>query len=234
MDFKEVIPLLVAIFNLASAVLAWQRIREERLNARKEQEAVAQGEDEPQSPPSEGATEQAARRQKAIARIRKVRQLNLLLIANLIILPASLGILAWHYWSSPSQPAGVTEVTITYPSDGSAVELREMVRGTVRGVPPDFVVWVSVYPHEVGRHYPHAQPAEVQPNGEWASLTFFGLPSDAGKKFDAEVLLLDQEGQRAFKAYLQRGIATGGELPNGFESLPTGAKIYDRVTVVRK
>ena len=123
-------------------------------------------------------------------------------------------------------------VRITYPSDGATVEIREIVRGTSQNIPKEQAIWVVIYPHEVNRYYPQDYPADIQANGYWSSLAFFGSEKDTGKKFDVVVVLANKDAQDTFNAYLKKG-KEEKSWP-GLERLPEGAVIYDRITVTRK
>src|SRR2546423_355972 len=112
-------------------------------------------------------------------------------------------------------------VKITEPAEGGLVESTQMVRGTSRAVPAGQAIWVAVFVQKVGRYYPQNQAADVQPNGGWSSLTYIGIASDVGLKFDLIAVLADREGQAAFNKYLTN--ARNKSNYAGLEQLPTGA-----------
>ena len=123
-------------------------------------------------------------------------------------------------------------VKITEPSEGGSVEPTQMVRGTSRAVPTGQVIWVAVFVQKVGRYYPQNQAADVQPNGGWSSLTYIGIASDVGLKFDLIAVLADRDGQAAFSRYLTD--ARNKSDYSGMEQLPQGVTVYDRISVTRK
>ena len=125
-----------------------------------------------------------------------------------------------------------TEVNIKVPSEGSKVKQTEMVRGTSQNIPAGNVIWMVVFVHDVGRYFPQNQPADVRANGDWDSVTYFGIPSDKSLKFDAIAVLADGGGQLAFNNYLAE--ARDKNAWPGLERLPEGAKIYGRVSVTRE
>lgn len=129
-------------------------------------------------------------------------------------------------------PTTTTEVEITYPYDGANVEIGELVRGTSEKIPKGQAIWIIVYPYLFDRYYPQNNPAAVQVNGDWISLTFIGIEEDVNKKFDIIVVLADKRAQDAFNAYLKQAEDTG--IWSGLERLPEGATIYDSTTVTRK
>jgi S-formylglutathione hydrolase FrmB len=92
--------------------------------------------------------------------------------------------------------------------------------------------WVVIYSHKVGRFYPQNQPAEIQVRGQWYSRVYFGVPADSGQDFDVLAVVPDVDAQDELRAYL----ADNRDRPDapGFEALPAGAVIYDRLTVTRK
>lgn len=123
------------------------------------------------------------------------------------------------------------DAAITYPANQARVDQIETVRGTVQGLPAGQVIWVVIFPQEVGRYYPQNWPADLEAGGEWSSITYIGVPSDTGKRFDVLVVLADAEAQNAFNAYLADA-RDRADWP-GLEALPSGAVIYDRITVTR-
>jgi hypothetical protein len=129
-------------------------------------------------------------------------------------------------------PAPKPTVKITQPAEGAMVEQTQMVRGTSRAVPDGQVVWVVIFVQKVGRYYPQNQAADVQANGEWASLTYIGIPSDVGLKFDLIAVLADKEGQASLDKYLVN--AKNKSDYSGLGQLPNGVTVYDRISVTRK
>jgi len=129
-------------------------------------------------------------------------------------------------------PAPKPAVKITEPVEGALVDPSQMVRGTSRWVPTGQAIWVVVFVQKVGRYYPQNQAADVQANGGWSSITYIGIPSDVGLKFDLIAVLADSEGQAAFNKYLTN--ARNKSDYAGLEQLPTGATVYDRISVTRK
>jgi hypothetical protein len=135
----------------------------------------------------------------------------------------------------PTPPPTATpsaDVKITSPHDGGKVNQTEMVKGTSSNVPSGNVIWVIVFVHKVGRYYPQNQPADIQSNGDWASVSYFGVATDTGLKFDAIAVLADDKGQKAIQDYLSN--ARDKNDYAGLERLPDGVKIYNRVSVTRQ
>jgi len=128
----------------------------------------------------------------------------------------------------PRQPV----VTITYPSDGAPVEIREMIQGTSERIPEGQLLWIIVYSQMAGRYYPQNDVGAVQANGDWSSLAVIGIEEDVGRKFDIVAVLAGKEAQDAFNAYLAQSKDQKKWL--GLERLPNGVAIYDRITVTRK
>lgn len=126
----------------------------------------------------------------------------------------------------------VTAVKITYPNDGGVVEQTEVVRGSSQNVPNGQKIWVVIFVHKVGRYYPQNMPADVQASGNWDSVTYFGIPSDKGQKFDLLALTAEGGAQQAFDSYLST--ARGSNKYPGLVQLPQGVTIHHRITVTRK
>ncbi|HET54055.1 MAG TPA: hypothetical protein ENN33_02440 [Ignavibacteria bacterium] len=165
-------------------------------------------------------------KQKPEVAPRKINTWTIVTCIGVIFLTANLGIFGLRYWGSP------TGVEITFPYDGATVEIREMILGTSQKIPEGQAIWIVVYPHVAGRYYPQNDPADVQTNGDWISLAFIGIQEDVNRKFDIVAVLADESAQEAFNAYLTQ--AKGNKTWPGFEKLPEGTAIYDRITVARK
>lgn len=124
-----------------------------------------------------------------------------------------------------------TEVKITYPNNGSIVEINEIVKGTSQDVPKEHAIWVVVYSHVDEHYYPQSNPAEVQIFGKWSSSSYIGNEEDVGKKFDIIAVVVNKEAQDAFKAYFTQ--AWMEKTYPGFDKLPEGSTTYDRISVTR-
>lgn len=157
---------------------------------------------------------------------QKINLRTIIMLINVILLVVNLGIFGWRYWGH------ATKVEITYPNNGVSAEVREMVRGTSQKIPKGQAIWIVVYPHIAGRYHPQNDPADIQANGDWASLTFIGIENDVGNKFDIIVVLADKNTQDTFKAYLTQ--SNDKKVWLGLEKLPEGATVYNRITVTRK
>lgn len=144
----------------------------------------------------------------------------------LILLAGNLGTFGLRYWGP------TTAVKITYPYDGATVEIRETVRGTSQKIPEGQAIWIVVYSHVVDRYYPQNNPADVQANGDWTSLTYIGIEEDVNRKFDIIAVLADKRAQDAFNAYLKQAKDT--QTWSGLGRLLEGVTIYDRIIVTGK
>jgi hypothetical protein len=132
---------------------------------------------------------------------------------------------------APPTPA-TTEVKIKSPSDNGTVEQTEVVRGTSQNVPVSQKIWVVIFISKTGRYYPQNDAATVQPSGNWNSVTYFGVPSDKGLKFELLAVTADANAQNDFKTYLTA--ARDKSTYAGLAQLPAGATEQHRVTVTRK
>jgi hypothetical protein len=131
-------------------------------------------------------------------------------------------------------PAAPTEisVTITKPVEGGKVDQFVTIGGNSQALPAKTVIWVVVYLPTVGRYYPQNVPADVQANGDWASITYIGQENDSGLAADIIVVIADKNAQDTFNAYLSD--ARDKSNFSGLEKLPKGAVIYDRISVSRR
>jgi hypothetical protein len=134
--------------------------------------------------------------------------------------------------ATPATTPAATTVKITYPDDKGMVEQGETVRGTSQNIPAGQKIWVVIFIPKVGRYYPQNNPATVQPDGNWNSLTSFGVPKDKGLKFDVLAVTTDGNAQNAFRDYL-KDARDKSDFP-GLEQLPAGATQQHNVTVTRK
>ncbi|HML22697.1 MAG TPA: hypothetical protein PKD09_13680 [Aggregatilinea sp.] len=126
---------------------------------------------------------------------------------------------------------GDPEVAITTPADNGAAEYMQAVRGTSTHVPDDQTLWLVVVPHANNRYYPANKPVDMQISGEWASLVYFGLPETSGESFDVLAVLLDEQGRSDFEDYVN-WCKTNNSWA-GYDRLPAGTEVYDRITVTR-
>jgi len=129
-------------------------------------------------------------------------------------------------------PPPTTVAKITQPINGDKIDQKEVVKGTSQKVPSEQKIWVVIFIHKVVRYYPQNNPADIQANGDWASVTYFGIQSDVGLKFDILAVTADKSVQDAFNKYLKE--ARDKNSYPGLEQLPKEAIIQDRITVVRK
>jgi hypothetical protein len=156
----------------------------------------------------------------------KWRTSSVVMLGSMVLFALNLVVFGWRYWG----PA--PDIEITYPLNNSAVGLQEVVRGTSQRISRKQEIWLVVYPHSVGLYYPQNGPADMQIKGDWASLAIIGVKENTGATFDIIVVLADEAAQDTFNAYLSKSQADG--LWKGLDGLPSGAVIYDRVTVTRK
>ena len=139
------------------------------------------------------------------------------------ILVLDLGWLGGYWLAEIERP-----IHITSPYNDQVINLRQQVKGNYKEIPAGLTLWVVVAPFRKQIYFPQQNPAILQPNGTWSSLTFVGSTPDAGRGFDILLVLVDQRGQLAFDQYLV------GSNQNGLNGLPAGATIVDKVTVWRK
>ncbi|MBU4219922.1 MAG: hypothetical protein KKB90_13335 [Actinobacteria bacterium] len=131
--------------------------------------------------------------------------------------------------SPPSSPASVT---ITYPSSGSKVAMREIIRGVTQNLGEDKNLMVILFIPEIGRHYPQAQQPAVHSNGNWEAEAWFGGTGDSGLRFEVEAVLVNVEARGALENYFSN-CEKANSWP-GMIELPEGTEVCHTVNVVRE
>jgi hypothetical protein len=134
-----------------------------------------------------------------------------------------LGWLGGYWLAEAGRP-----IHITSPVNDQVVNLRQQLQGTYTAIPSGRTLWVFVAPFRTSTYFPQPNPAIIQPDGNWSSLTFVGSAGDAGQVFDIFLVLVDQQGQQVINKYL------AAHTPNGLSGLPPGSVIVDKVSVWRK
>jgi hypothetical protein len=138
-------------------------------------------------------------------------------------------------YPSPPPPTTPTPtpltITITDPSDGDQTPRSVMFKGTISGdLPDDQYMWVVVHPQVSAGWWP--QTGRISPyGGKLYVQTWIGLDESVGEEFDILVVLANEDSNQYYEDYIERG----KETENWPEiSLPTGASIYDQITITRK
>jgi hypothetical protein len=142
---------------------------------------------------------------------------------GIIFILLDLGWLGGYWLAEVERP-----IHITAPYNDQTINFRLEVKGNYKEIPADQTLWVVVAPFRTPLYYPQQDPAIIQPNGTWTSLTFVGTAADAGQAFDILLVLVNQPGEQAFTDYL------AGNPQNGLNGFPPGVTIVDKVTVWRK
>lgn len=156
----------------------------------------------------------------------KINNWRIIMYLCLILSTINFGVLGYRYGSS------ATKVIITHPYDGATVEMKEMVKGISLNIPKRHSIWVVVYSYLTKRYYPQYGPADIQVDGKWSSLILIGSERSIGEKHDIMAVLTDKSAEEIFNEYYRHGKERN--IWEGLEKLPAGAKIYDRITVIRK
>lgn len=140
---------------------------------------------------------------------------------SLILILSGLGYFVWSQLHTPS-------IKIEYPVEGGKVVKIENVKGSYRNILSNHLIWVIVYSYPDKVYYPHSSHANVDNKGGWSNnSTIIGSSIDSGMQFDIIVLLVDENSQQELNKYLNNTER------HGLEELPTGVKLYDKVTVKR-
>ena len=88
-----------------------------------------------------------------------------------------------------------------------------------------------VYPYPAHRYYPQSEKMTIQ-NGKWSIPIYIGVQNNVGTKFDIVAVLANKQASKVIQDYIDHGIKTN-DWP-GMVGIPSGAKVYDRITVIRK
>lgn len=126
-------------------------------------------------------------------------------------------------------PIPLPEVRINY--DSNTVQINENISGTAKNIPDGYELWILVYPYAANRYYPQHDKVNIQ-NGEWSLPVGIGTEDNVGYKFDIIAVLADKEARAEFTSYIINCENTD-KWP-GMKKIPVGAKVYDRVIVIRK
>lgn len=138
-----------------------------------------------------------------------------------------IALILWQPWVDKT-----TEIKITNIAEGDSVIIDVMVKGTSKYIPKDHKIWMVIFSHPVNRFYPQNEPADMHVNGNWSSRCYIGIKEDVEKRFDLLAILVDKDIQKNFMEYIKE--AKDKEDWSGLEEIPDNAKVYQRITVIRK
>ena len=126
-----------------------------------------------------------------------------------------------------------TEISISYPTNGSTVSKLITVQGTSQSIPTSQAIWAIVYIPKISLYYPMPAAAVVDQTGAWTTPVTLGGQNDTGLEYDIIMVLANQAGQDALKAYNTNSELTSpGNYP-GLGQYPAGLTEYSRVVVIR-
>jgi PKD repeat protein len=128
---------------------------------------------------------------------------------------------------SESEPR--TNMMIKFPSNGSVVSTQERMTGIAQNVPVDKEGWLIIFAYSAQRYYPQG-PIRPDANGSWSFVSNIGSERDVGRKFDAILLLADNQAKDMFSDYFRNVSLRGWE---GMVKLPNHVDEYHRITVIR-
>jgi PKD repeat protein len=125
----------------------------------------------------------------------------------------------------------VPQIKITYPWNGAKVNILETVTGTATNIPAGYKIWILVYPYPAHRYYSQSGKMTIQ-NGKWSIPVYIGVKENVGVKFDILAVLANKQASDKFTAYIKNGEKTNNW--PGMVGIPSGAKVYSKITVIRK
>lgn len=130
---------------------------------------------------------------------------------------------------SPVPPAAIR---ITSLADDAKVKTAQTVDGTARSVPSGLRLWAVVQPEQSPKFHPQPGPIDIVADGTWSTVCTFGEPAHIGLRFLLIVVLADTEATKQFNEYLREAKSTS--VYRGLDALPSGAKRFAQVAVVRR
>lgn len=119
-------------------------------------------------------------------------------------------------------------IKITSPDENSIINKTIDIEGKAKRIPEGDPIWAVVYAYDpTNRYYPQSQLIYPAPDGLWRlkGITV-GADKDHGRKFDIIACSADDKADKIFKDALKPPW-------QGLEKLPSGTKVYDRITVTR-
>jgi len=128
----------------------------------------------------------------------------------------------------PSKP----EIAIANLKDSDSVEQTTILEGTYKNISKNEKIWVFINSLEVNRYYPQNTFAELDANGNWSSLAYFGQERDTGKKFKIIIVLVNEDAIIQILNYLKDAVNKNDY--SGMEKIPENAVIYVQKIVIRK
>lgn len=124
------------------------------------------------------------------------------------------------------------EISLSNVNDSTIVEQTTTLEGTYKNITKDEKIWVFINSLEVNRYYPQNTSAELDANGNWSSLTYFGQEKDSGKMFKIIVVLVNKDAVSQIQTYLKEAINKKDY--QGMAEIPNKAVIYVQKIVKRK
>jgi hypothetical protein len=129
-------------------------------------------------------------------------------------------------------------INITSPKEEEAVNVTVKVEGIMNGrLPDDHYLWILVNPYSAFAQWWPQGGYHIQPDERWFGIAMIGRNineggvTDIGEKFDIAVVMVDNIIDQNLIEWSRKGDETGN-----FPSIrfPEGAKIMDKVTVIRR
>lgn len=121
------------------------------------------------------------------------------------------------------------EIIINYTSD--TAQIVENITGTAKNIPERHELWILVYAYPAHKYYPQNGTMDIQ-NGNWSIPAYIGVKDNVGVKFDIIAVLADENARAEFTSYIING-KINNKWP-GIDKIPDGAKVYDKITVIRE
>lgn len=84
------------------------------------------------------------------------------------------------------------QVQINSPADSSFVPRLNIVKGTISGIPPGYVLRVFVHPILQEGWYPQ-HPVTVRYDGTWSATSYIGREDAIGEQFEIGAMVVNEQ-----------------------------------------
>jgi len=123
-------------------------------------------------------------------------------------------------------------IDIVSHRSGEVVEQVELVRGNSEHLEAGDWVWLVVCPQDTRLYYPQAEVYRIEPGGAWSTYALIGAADDSDRAYDLLAVRADDAANVVLRAHMSD--ADAGTVGAPLAELPDGAKIFDRVPVIRQ
>jgi hypothetical protein len=159
---------------------------------------------------------------------RKKARYAFIKVISIIVTIGALLSLSYLNFVEPS----ISKIKITYPENMAEVSQMEVIQGTNQAIREDVNIWMVIFSKEVGVYYPQSKPIIPLSDGTWLKKIYIGSEDDTGAAFDILIVTANQNATTIFNEYEVESFKNSSWA--GFQELPDGVKVWDRITVHRR